>query len=93
MPNNNKRYSPKLKFQAVVEVLSGRDATETGRAYGIHPTSINYWKRTFLAKGPEIFSKEGSISQYEQKLAEIERLLGKKEVESSFLKNFLGRTV
>lgn len=93
MPNTNKRYSPKLKFQAVVEVLSGRDAAETGRAYGIHPTSINSWKRVFLAKGPEVFSKEGSISQYEQKLAEMERLLGKKEVEIAFLKNFLGRTV
>lgn len=89
MPNTNKRYSPKLKFQAVVEVLSGRDAAETGRAYGIHPTSISYWKRTFMSKGPEIFSRESTVNQYEQKLAEMERLLGKKEVEIAFLKNFL----
>jgi transposase len=45
-----------------------------------------------LDKGPEIFSQDGVVAEYEQRIAQLERLLGKKEVEIALLKNFLGRT-
>jgi len=88
-----KRYSPKLKFQVVLEVLSGeKSVAQVSKAYGIHPNSVNKWKRDLLDKGPEIFSQDGVVAEYEQRIAQLERLLGKKEVEIALLKNFLGRT-
>ena len=33
-----------------------------------------------------------TVAQYERRIAELERLLGKKEVEIALLKNFLGQT-
>ena len=88
-----KRYSPKLKFQVVLEVLSGeKSVAQVAKAYGVHPNSVNKWKRDFLDKGPEIFSQDGAVAEYEQRIAQLERLLGKKEVEIALLKNFLGRT-
>jgi hypothetical protein len=45
-----------------------------------------------LEKGPEIFAQDGTIAQYETRIAELERLLGKKEVEIALLKGFLGQT-
>jgi transposase len=88
-----KRYSPKLKFQVVLEVLSGeKTVAQVAKAYDVHPNSVNKWKRDFLDKGPEVFAQDGVVAEYEQRIAELERLLGKKEVEIALLKNFLGQT-
>lgn len=87
-----RRYSPKFKFQIVMEVLTGEQTVgQVAKAYGIHPNSINAWKQILLEKGPEIFSKDSTIVEYERRIAELERLLGRKEVEIALLKNFLGR--
>ena len=89
-----KRYSPKLKFQVVLELLKGdKTPAQVGRTYNVHPNSAGLWKRAFLEKGPEIFSKDGVVAEYERRIAELEQLLGKKEVEIALLKNFLGRGV
>ena len=85
-----KRYSAKFKFQVVLEVLTGdKTVGQVAKAYGLHPNSVSLWKRTFLEKGPEVFARDGTVAQYERRLAELERLLGKKEVEIALLKNFL----
>jgi len=88
-----KRYSPKLKFQIVLELLqSDKTIGQVAKAYGVHPNSATAWKRAFLEKGPEIFAKDSSVAEYERRIADLEQLLGKKEVEIALLKNFLGRT-
>ena len=88
-----KRYSPQLKFQIVLELLRGdKTPGQVAKAYGVHPNSASGWKRTFLEKGAEIFAQDGTVAEYERHIAELERLLGKKEVEIALLKNFLGRT-
>lgn len=88
-----KRYTPKFKFQVVTELMGGKkSATQIGRAYGVHPNTINAWKQTFMEKGPEVFAQDSVVAQYEQRIAELERLIGKKEVEITLLKNFLGQT-
>jgi len=36
-----KKYSPKLKFQVVLEALSGEETPgQIAREYGIHPNSV-----------------------------------------------------
>lgn len=88
-----KRYSPKVKFQVVLEVLSGEKTPgQVAKAYGVHPNSVSSWKRAFLEKGPEIFAQDGTVVEYERRIAELERLIGQKEIEISLLKNFLGQT-
>lgn len=87
-----KRYSPKLKFQIVLEILTGKKTEgQVAKAYGVHPNSVSTWKETFLEKGMEIFSQDGTVAEYERRIAKLERLLGQKEVEISLLKNFLGQ--
>lgn len=85
-------YSPKLKFQVIRELLTtSKNPTQLGRAYGVHPNTISKWKKIFNEKGPEIFEEDGVVAEYERKIAELEQLLGKKEVEIALLKNFLGQ--
>ena len=89
-----KRYSPKLKFQVVLELLKGnKTPAQVSRTYNVHPNSAGLWKRALLEKGPEIFSKDSVVAEYERRIAELEQLVGKKEVEIALLKNFLGRGV
>ena len=85
-----KRYSPRFQFQVVVEVLKGdRDAVEIARAHDLHPTTVARWKREFLENGAEVFGKNSTVAQYEKKIREMERLLGRKEVEIALLHNFM----
>ena len=87
-----RRYSPQLKFQIVLELVRGEKTPgQVAKAYGVHPNSASAWKRTFLEKGPEMFAQDGTVAEYERRIADLEQLLGKKEVEIALLKNFLGR--
>ena len=53
-----KRYSPKLKFQVVLEVLQGdKTVGQVAKSYGVHPNTVNSWKQTLLESGAEIFAK------------------------------------
>ena len=84
-----KRYSATLKWAAALEAIKGKDTGKVGKLYGIHPTSVAHWKDHVLKTGPELFQASNTIRQYEEKVARLEQLLGKKEVEIAFLKNFL----
>ena len=88
-----KRYPPKFKFQVVLELLQGEQSVgQLAMSYDVHPNSILKWKKEVLAKGPELFAQDNSAAEYEQQIARLEQLLGKKEVEIAPLRNFLGPT-
>ncbi|MCD5416978.1 hypothetical protein LR021_01185 [Candidatus Bipolaricaulota bacterium] len=73
----------------MLEVLKGdREAVGIARAYNIHPVTVTRWKQEFLEKGPEIFGKDTTVTQYEKRIGELEQLLGRKEVEIALLRNF-----
>ncbi len=93
MAKSTRPYSPKLKFQVVLEALTGEKTPgQIAKAYGIHPNTVGLWKKTFLERGAELFAQESTVKEYERRIAELEQLLGKKEVEIALLKNFLGRS-
>lgn len=93
MAGKTARYSAKLKFQVVLEALTG-DTTpgQIAKAYRVHPNSVGLWKKAFLERGPELFARDTTVAEYERRIAELERLLGQKEVEIALLKNFLRPT-
>lgn len=92
MKTNGTRYSPAFKFQVVLEALKaegkGTDA-QVARAYEVHPVTLAKWKRHFFEHGAEVFGGKEEEKAYEQKIAELERMLGQKEVEIALLKNSL----
>ena len=93
MAKATRRYSARLKFQVVLEALRGeKSPAQIGKAYGVHPNSVGIWKRWFLERGPALFERAEVAGEGAHRVAELEQLLGKKEVEIALLKNFLGRT-
>ena len=93
MKSNGNRYSPEFKFRVVVEALRGegqRTDAEVARAFGVHPVTLARWKEQFMDRGAEVFGGKDEIRAYERQVADLERMLGHKEVEIALLKNFLG---
>jgi len=91
LAKTRKRYSPEFKFRVVMELLqSDRSAAELARAYDVHPVTLSGWKRHFEEHGAEVFGGKEEVQQYEQRVADLERMLGKKEIELALLKNILG---
>lgn len=87
-----KRVSPKLKFQVVMETLTGsKTPGQIGKAYGVHPNSIGLWRKTLMERGAEVFESRQRGEDSDRRVAELEQLVGRKEVEIALLKNFLGR--
>ncbi len=73
-----------------MEALAGEKTPgRIAKEYGIHPNSVGLWKKQFLEKGPELFAEDSTVQQYERRLANLEQLLGKKEVEIALLKKLL----
>ncbi|MCQ3972375.1 MAG: transposase [Anaerolineae bacterium] len=88
-----KHYTPKFKFQVVLEVLQDKKSpAQVAKAYGVHPNTINNWKQLFLDNGADLFAHNGQAAEYERQIAKLEQLLGKKEIELALLKNFLGQS-
>ena len=82
-----KSYPPKFKFQIVLELLQGEQTVgQLAKAYNVHPNSILKWKKELLEKGPEVFIRDNSAAEYEARIAQLEQLLGKKEVEIALLR-------
>ncbi len=74
-----------------MEVLqSDRSLADIARAYDVHPVTVSKWKRHFEEHGAEVFGGKEEIKTYEKRLADLERIVGKKEVEIALLKNILG---
>lgn len=91
MAHKPRTYTPKFKFQLVLEVLQGdRSEVEIGHVYGVNHTTISKWKRQFLEHGAQVFSTDEELKRYEKRVAELERMIGQKEIELSLLKNFMG---
>ena len=87
-----KRYSPKVKFQVVLEALTGEKTPgQIAKEYGIHPNSVGLWKKEFLERGAELFSEDDTVQEYERPIRQLEQLVGKKEVEIALLEIFLGQ--
>ncbi len=88
-----KQYSAQFKFNVVLEALqTERTEAEVARAYGVHPVTLSRWKKQFLEQGPEVFGGSEEVKAYEERIGQLERMLGQKEVELALLRNFFPGT-
>jgi transposase-like protein len=93
MPRVRRKFTSQTKFKAALDLLQGkRPATEIARTYRVHPNSLLLWKDTVLRRGHELFETSSPADEHAKQVAELEQLLGRKELELALLKNFLGRT-
>lgn len=94
MAKARRQYSARVKFQVVLELLTGeKTPAQIGKAYGIHPNSIGRWKQCSLEHGSSVSERSDSASGARRQVVELEQPLGTKEVEIALLETgFLARS-
>jgi len=91
MGKTPKRHSAEFKFRVVVESIQRNEVSEVARRYSVHPNQLTKWRQEFQQRGASIFEfREGKeAEQFRKRIAQLEGLIGKKEIELSVLKNYL----
>lgn len=80
-------FKPELKARLVLEVLTGaRRAADICREQRLKPQVLSRWKAEFLERAPEIFATERSRGDEQERIAELERLVGRQVLEIEVLK-------
>ena len=83
----HKSYDPEFKARVVLEALQGqKTAAQICREYAIAPDLLTHWKTTFLERAPQLFNTKQQRSQEQERIAELERLVGQLTLELSALK-------
>jgi transposase len=85
-----KTYAPQFKFERALETIKANNLSEISRRYGINANVLLKWRNQLLEQGNNLFAEapEKETKELKSKIAKLEQMLGKKEVEISLLKNF-----
>jgi transposase len=91
MGKTPKEHSAEFKFRVVVESNQRNEVAEVARRFSVHPNQLTKRRQEFQQRGASIFElREGKeAEQYRKRIAQLEGLIGKKEIELSVLKNYL----
>ena len=86
----SKIYTSKTKEDIVLKSIIRNNIVQVAREYGISHGMLSTWKKQFLFDAPQIFEKttDKEMTNLNNKIKDLERMLGKKEVELNLLKNF-----
>jgi len=77
-----KSYTAEFKAGLVLEILSERKSiAQASREYGIKDSVISRWKQEFIERSPQIFEKENARDERDQRIAELERMVGRLAME------------
>lgn len=86
-------YTPDFKARVVLEILTeGLSLAEAGRKYKIKDTVLSRWRQQFIERAPQIFNSRQAKNQRDERIAELERIIGRLTVEleaSKKLSDFL----
>lgn len=96
MSKRRQKYSAEFKAKVVLEVLKEQETlSEIAGRYGIHPTQIAKWKRTFLDRSPELFSQSGKdeAKQRASQEDDLYKKIGRLQVELDWLKKKSGISI
>jgi transposase len=84
---NRRKFTPQFKAQVVLEVLTGaKSSAEACRDYQLQPQVLGRWKTHLLAQAATLFASDNEQQESEQRLAELERLVGRLTMELEIAK-------
>lgn len=77
-----RRFTAEFKAQVVLELVSGaKTAAEICREHDIKPQLLSTWKAQFLQNAPTVFASGRARDESQERIDELERLLGQKTLE------------
>jgi transposase len=84
-------YDPEFKARVVLEMISGQKGLmQASREYGIKDTVLSRWKQEFLERAGQVFEQpKAAKDQSEQRIAELERMVGRLTMQLEMAKKVL----
>jgi transposase-like protein len=87
MAAKRRKFTPQFKAQTVLEFITGQThLANICQKYGLNHQIVARWKAEFLAKAPQIFQENQEVKAYQQRIADLERMVGKLTMEIDILK-------
>jgi len=71
-------------------LTSGKSLGQASREYGIKDSVLSRWKQEFLERASLVFSGESSKDQQDERIAELERMVGRLTMELDMAKKVSG---
>jgi transposase len=99
MGKPHRTYTPEFKVRIVLELITNKKTLgEASREYGVKDSVISRWRQEFMERAPQLFEVPGNKDAQEERIAELERILGRVTVQlemakkSSGIRTFCSRT-
>jgi len=85
-----KTYTPQFKLDRALEMIKTNNGAEIARKYDLNANLLYLWRDQLVERGPQVFetTPDQVVGELKTKVARLEQMLGKKEVEMNLLKNF-----
>ena len=91
MGKAHRTYTPEFKVRVVMELITSKKSlSEASREYGIKDTVIARWRQEFMERAPQIFEQAGNRDAQAERIAELERMLGRLTVQVEMAKKVFG---
>lgn len=79
---NRRTFTPEFKARLVLEELTGvKSAAEIYREHKLKPQVFSRWKAEFIERAPEIFATQPSRGDEQERIVELERMVGRLTME------------
>jgi transposase len=84
-------FTAQFKAQVILDILSGaKSGAQICREYQIKDTLLARWKQEFMTRAPELFAGNQVQLHQAERIAELERLVGRLTMELEMAKKALG---
>ena len=82
MGKKRRTFTAEFKFQVVMELLTGQKRRAAiCREHQLSDSTLERWCRQFRERGPEVFAGKGRGNDEGERIAELERVIGRLTVE------------
>jgi len=80
--SKRRTFTPEFKARVVLEELTGvKDKAEICRGSRLRPQIFSRWREELLKRAPEIFATKPSRGDEQERIAELERMVGRLTME------------
>jgi transposase-like protein len=87
MPRSRRSFPPEFKAQVVLDLLSGgASQADLCRKHNLKPQLLGQWKAVVLERLHQLFQEDGHASQDQNRIADLEQLVGRQAYELEILK-------
>jgi transposase len=90
---DRRRFSPEFKAKVVLELLTGQKGLmQASREYAIKDSVLSRWKQEFIERAPQLFTQPQAKDPQEERVEELERMLGRMALELDMAKKVFERS-